>query len=61
MTDLALNAPGRGWLDRTTGFFDGMARWSAVGLLLGVPILMAIKAVCDRVVDLKPVGELLGD
>ena len=30
------------------------------GLLLGIPIMMAIKAVCDRVDDLKPVGELLG-
>ena len=29
--------------------------------LLGVPILMAVKAVCDRVEDLKPLGELLGD
>ena len=35
--------------------------WGAWGLLLGVPILMVIKAVCDRVDDLKPVGELLGD
>lgn len=35
--------------------------WGLWGLLLGVPILMAIKAVCDRVLDLKPVGELLGD
>ena len=34
--------------------------WGAWGLLLGVPILMAVKAVCDRVEDLKPVGELLG-
>ena len=42
MTDLALNAPGRGWLGRTTGFFDGMARWSAVGLLLGVPTSIAL-------------------
>ena len=30
------------------------------GLLLGVPILMVVKAVCDRIEDLKPVGELLG-
>ena len=30
------------------------------GLLLGAPILMAVKAVCDRVDDLKPIGELLG-
>ena len=35
--------------------------WGAWGLLLGVPILMVIKAICDRVDDLKPVGELLGD
>jgi predicted PurR-regulated permease PerM len=35
--------------------------WGLWGLLLGVPILMAVKAVCDRVDDLKPLGELLGD
>lgn len=35
--------------------------WGLAGLFLGVPILMAIKAVCDRVDDLKAVGELLGD
>ena len=34
--------------------------WGVWGLLLGIPILMAIKAVCDHVEDLKPVGELLG-
>ena len=34
--------------------------WGLSGLLLGVPILMAVKAVCDRVDDLKPIGELLG-
>lgn len=34
--------------------------WGAWGLLLGVPILMVIKAICDRVDDLKPVGEFLG-
>jgi predicted PurR-regulated permease PerM len=34
--------------------------WGVWGLLLGVPILMVVKAVCDRVEDLKPVGELLG-
>ena len=34
--------------------------WGLWGLLLGVPILMVVKAVCDRVEDLKPVGELLG-
>ena len=35
--------------------------WGLWGLLLGIPIMMAVKAVCDRVEDLKPVGELLGD
>jgi predicted PurR-regulated permease PerM len=34
--------------------------WGLWGLLLGMPILMAVKAVCDRVDHLKPVGELLG-
>jgi predicted PurR-regulated permease PerM len=35
--------------------------WGVWGLLLGIPIMMVIKAVCDRVDHLKPVGELLGD
>jgi predicted PurR-regulated permease PerM len=35
--------------------------WGVWGLLLGIPILMAVKAVCDRVDHLKPVGELLGE
>ena len=35
--------------------------WGARGLLLGVPILMVIKAICDRIDDLNTVGELLGD
>ncbi len=35
--------------------------WGVWGLLLGVPILMMIKAVCDRVEDLGSIGELLGD
>jgi predicted PurR-regulated permease PerM len=34
--------------------------WGLWGLLLGVPVLTAVKAVCDRVDDLKPIGELLG-
>lgn len=34
--------------------------WGVWGLLLGVPILTTVKAVCDRVDDLKPIGELLG-
>jgi len=28
--------------------------------LLGMPIIMMIKAICDRVEDFKPIGELLG-
>ncbi|CAN5901958.1 hypothetical protein BH11PSE13_BH11PSE13_02460 [soil metagenome] len=35
--------------------------WGVWGLLLGIPIMMVIKAICDRVEDLQPVGELLGD
>ena len=35
--------------------------WGPWGLLLGVPIIMIIKAICDRVEDLKPIGELLGE
>ena len=34
--------------------------WGVWGLLLGVPILMVVKAICDRVDELKPIGELLG-
>jgi predicted PurR-regulated permease PerM len=34
--------------------------WGIWGLLLGVPIVMAIKAVCDRVEDLQPIGNFLG-
>ncbi len=34
--------------------------WGFWGLLLGVPTLMMIKALCDRVDGLEPIGELLG-
>lgn len=34
--------------------------WGLWGLLLGTPVLLMVKSVCDRVEDLKPVGELLG-
>jgi hypothetical protein len=30
-------------------------------VLLAVPIIVMIKSVCDRVEDLKSIGELLGD
>jgi predicted PurR-regulated permease PerM len=35
--------------------------WGVWGTLLAVPILMVTKAVCDRIEDLQPVGELLGE
>ena len=35
--------------------------WGPWGLLLGVPVVIIIKAVCDHVEDFKPVGALLGD
>ncbi|RYZ13251.1 MAG: AI-2E family transporter [Comamonadaceae bacterium] len=35
--------------------------WGGWGLLVGIPVLMVVKAVCDRVEDLQPLGELLGD
>jgi predicted PurR-regulated permease PerM len=35
--------------------------WGVWSLLLGVPIIMIIKAVCDRVEGLEPISELLGD
>ena len=45
--------------------FVGLIFWSFVwgiwGTLLAVPMLVALKACCDRIEDLKPVGELLGD
>jgi predicted PurR-regulated permease PerM len=34
--------------------------WGLWGTLLAVPMLVAFKAYCDRIDDLKPVGELLG-
>ncbi|MDB5890597.1 MAG: family transporter [Polaromonas sp.] len=34
--------------------------WGVWGLLLGIPIMMIVKSACDRVDELKPVGEFLG-
>ena len=34
--------------------------WGVWGLLLGIPIMMIVKSVCDRGDDLKPLGEFLG-
>ena len=45
--------------------FVGLLFWSWVwgvwGTILAVPMLMTVKAICDRVEDLQPVGELLGE
>jgi hypothetical protein len=30
-------------------------------MLLAVPVMMSIKAVCDHVEELKPVGRFLGE
>jgi predicted PurR-regulated permease PerM len=45
--------------------FIGLIFWGSVwqvwGMLLAVPMMMVIKAICDHVEDLKGIGELLGD
>lgn len=35
--------------------------WGAIGLVLAIPITAAIKAVCDNVESLEPIGALLGE
>lgn len=35
--------------------------WGVWGTLLAVPMLVAVKACCDHIDDLKPIGELLGE
>ncbi len=34
--------------------------WGGWGLALGLPIMMVVKAICDHVEDLKPIGEFMG-
>lgn len=34
--------------------------WGPIGLVVATPILMIVKSLCDHVVNLRPVGELLG-
>jgi len=34
--------------------------WGVWGMLLGIPVIMAVKTVCDRIEGLKPIGALLG-
>ncbi len=45
--------------------FVGLLFWSWVwgiwGMLLAVPMMMAIKVICDNVEDLQPIGRFLGD
>jgi predicted PurR-regulated permease PerM len=45
--------------------FVGLIFWSFLwgiwGMLLAVPMMVAVKSYCDRIEDLKPIGELLGD
>jgi predicted PurR-regulated permease PerM len=35
--------------------------WSAAGLILAIPMTAALKAVCDNVRGLRPIGRFLGD
>lgn len=35
--------------------------WGIWGAVLAVPMLMMIKAICDHIEDLQPIGELLGE
>jgi predicted PurR-regulated permease PerM len=45
--------------------FVGLLFWSWIwgvwGAVLAVPMLMMIKAICDHLEDLQPLGELLGE
>jgi len=49
----------------SAAIFTGLLFWSWVwgvwGTVLAVPMLMMIKAVCDHIEDLQPIGELLGE
>ncbi|HTM26883.1 MAG TPA: AI-2E family transporter [Vicinamibacterales bacterium] len=49
----------------SAAIFTGLLFWSWVwgvwGTILAVPMLMMVKAVCDHIEDLQPIGELLGE
>ncbi|HZI59006.1 MAG TPA: AI-2E family transporter [Verrucomicrobiae bacterium] len=35
--------------------------WGAMGLVLAVPIMAAMKIICDHVISLRPIGEWMGE
>ncbi len=35
--------------------------WGGWGLILGLPIMMVVKAICDHVEGYKPIGEFMGE
>jgi len=35
--------------------------WGALGMLLAIPIMTAVKAICDHIEALRPLGNLLGE
>ena len=35
--------------------------WGGWGVILGLPIMMVVKSVCDHVEHLKPIGEFMGE
>jgi predicted PurR-regulated permease PerM len=49
----------------SAAIFTGLLFWSWVwgvwGTVLAVPMLMMIKAICDHIEELQPIGELLGE
>jgi predicted PurR-regulated permease PerM len=34
--------------------------WGGWGLVLGVPIMMVVKSICDHIEDFQPIGEFIG-
>ena len=58
------------WLTQRTGRLNAVTvfvallvwgwLWGIWGLLLGIPIVMAINAVCERIEELQPISEFLG-
>ena len=44
-----------------SGADNGASSTGYTGMLLAIPMMMIIKAICDRVDGLQPVGQLLGE